>query len=464
MNKPLRYHFVGIGGCGMSGLAQVLAQRGHFVCGSDMQSSAVVDRLGRRGIAVSIGHRSDGVGSNTDCVVVSAAVGDDNPEVLCARQNNIPVLKYAQLLGELSVQMETIAVAGTHGKSTTSGWLAYMLKQAGLDPSFVIGADVEQLGGGSGAGKGNHLVVEACEYDRSFLNLCPETAAILNIEADHLDYYRDIDDIIEAFGDFAGCVKPDGLIIADATDKNTKKALDSAKKQLTGPIEYFNVDGLADWQAEGLKYNKGRGCFDLMYRGKCLGQVALTLAGEHNVANALAVAAMGRHVGLSSELICQGLEKYVGVDRRMSYKGQVAGVVIMDDYAHHPTEIKATLAAMSALYQPRRIWCVFQPHQHSRTRFMLDDFAASFGQADIVLLPDIYFVRDSEQSRKEVNAGQLADKINARGGRADYLGDFESIIQQLCDELHEGDMVITMGAGNVWEVADELIRRLRRNR
>ena len=214
----------------------------------------------------------------------------------------------------------------------------------------------------------------------------------------------------------------------------------------------------------GLKYNRGRGCFDLTYRGRCLGRVGLTLAGEHNVANALAVAAMGRYVGLSDELICHGLEKYVGVDRRMSYKGQVAGVVVMDDYAHHPTEIRATLEAAAALYEPGRIWCVFQPHQHSRTRFMLEDFAASFGQADIVLLPDIYFVRDSEQSRKEVNAGQLADKINARGGRAHYLGDFESIIQQLCDESDEGDMVITMGAGNVWEVADELIRRLRRNR
>ncbi len=454
------YHFVGIGGCGMSGLAQVLHQQGHRVSGSDAQTSTVVERLGRRGISVHIGHHGEQVPPDANCLVVSAAIKDDNPELLQARQRRLPILKYAQLLGRLTRQMHTLAIAGTHGKSTTSGWLAYMLERAGRSPSFVIGADVEQLGGGSGAGHGTSLVVEACEYDRSFLNLHPTAAAILNIERDHLDYYRDLDDIIDAFNAFAGQVKPQGLLVTNADDDSVKAAL----KTIDTRCENFSLTGAADWQADRLSFKDGHGCFELTYRGQALGPVELSVPGRHNVANALAVAALGHHAQLSPRQIRSGLNNYVGVGRRMSYRGEVGGVVILDDYAHHPTEIQTTLEAARNLYQPRRLWCVFQPHQHSRTRFLLEEFAGSFAGADVVLLGDIYFVRDSEATRREISADRLAERITAWGGQAHYLGDFDAIVAHLCREASAGDAVITMGAGDIWKLGDELIRGLGRDR
>ena len=471
------YHFVGLGGCGMSGLAQVLAQKGHQITGSDSQSSEVTENLERAGIRVNIGHRAESVPRDVDCVVVSAAVPENNPEWLQAQEQGVQVYKYAQMLGELSRQMSTLAVAGTHGKSTTSGWLAYVLQQAGMEPSFVIGAEVGQLGGGSGAGKGKHIVVEACEYDRSFLSLRPRVGAILNVELDHLDYYHDINDIVNAFGDFAGLISEDGLLVANGDDDNVVQALSLAGRRdadgalgaggtTNGPTrcEYFSLEDKGDWQVRKLRFEMGQGCFDLVYRGIRLESVKLTLAGVHNVANALAVAAMARSVGVSVEQICAGLEGFTGVDRRLSYKGNVQGVVVLDDYAHHPTEIQTTLEAIAAKYcrseRPGRLWCVFQPHQHSRTRFFLSEFASSFRWADIVLLPDIYFVRESEQLRREVNAGQLADRINENGGEARYMGEFDNIVNTLAREVQAGDVVVTMGAGDVWKVADELICRL----
>jgi len=456
----LSYHFIGIGGCGMSGLAQVLHHRRHKITGSDKESSTVIERLGRRGIHVNIGHRSDGVPADTEYVVISAAIQDDNPELITARQRGLSIYKYSELLGKLSRQMTTLAIAGTHGKSTTSGWLAYMLRQGGMDPSFVIGADVEQLGGGSGAGRGDYLVVEACEYDRSFLNLHPRVAAILNIEADHMDYYRDLDEIIEAFGDFAQMAGPEGLLVANAADKNLKRILDQKKNR----IETFSLHGDdADWRAGQLEFMEGCGHFDLIYGQRGLGRVKLSLPGLHNVANALAVAAMAHEAGLNDQSICLGLENFVGVGRRLSYKGEVGGVVVLDDYAHHPTEIRTTLEAIHGLYHPIRLWCVFQPHQHSRTRFLLSEFASSFGGADVVLLPDIYFVRESEQLRREVNADQLAQQINANKGHAEYLGEFNRILDRLCTETQAGDVVVVMGAGDIWKLADELIYRLGRD-
>jgi len=364
------------------------------------------------------------------------------------------------MMGEISRDMHTLAISGTHGKSTSSGWLAYILKQAGQDPSFVIGAEADQLGGGSGAGSSEHLVVEACEYDRSFLNLHPRAAAILNIERDHLDYYSGLDEIVQAFGQFAQMVSDDGLIVANGSDDNVVEALAGIQT----PCEFFSIEGPAQWQAKNVEFDRGRGRFDLVYQGRTLGRVRLELAGRHNVANALAVAALARHVGLSDLQICAGLEGFTGVARRMTLKGRVNGIVILDDYAHHPTEIKTTLEAIRMRYEPRKLWCVFQPHQHSRTRFLLQEFAGSFGAADIILLPDIYFVRDSEALRREVNAAMLAERIVAEGGEARYLGDFDNIAENLCQNTQAKDVIVTMGAGDVWKLADELVYRLGRDR
>jgi UDP-N-acetylmuramate--alanine ligase len=456
VNQIRHYHFVGIGGCGMSGLAQVLRQHGQQVSGSDQKASGVTDRLRERGIAVAIGHDAGVIPKSVDFMVISAAVKEDNPELVWARRHGVAVYKYAQMLGELSGYISTLAIAGTHGKSTSSGWLAYMLRQAGIDASFVVGANVNQLGAGSGAGAADWLVVEACEYDRSFLNLLPRAAVILNIEADHLDYYRDVPEIIGAFRDFAGRVSSDGLLVVNGKDANVAEAI----RGRAGRCETFNLDGPADWRAENLQFDTGRGIFDLTYQGRILTQVRLKLAGAHNVANALAVSALAREAGLTATQIRVGLEGYEGVGRRMTYKGQAAGVTVLDDYAHHPTEIRVTLEAIRARYQPRRLWCLFQPHQHSRTRFLMKEFALCFQAADVVLLPEIYFVRDSEQLRREVNAEQLAAAIATHGGDARYCGTFDRIRETLAAELRPGDVVVTMGAGDIGNLADELIRRL----
>ncbi|MCK5114941.1 MAG: UDP-N-acetylmuramate--L-alanine ligase, partial [Phycisphaerae bacterium] len=292
------------------------------------------------------------------------------------------------------------------------------------------------------------------------LNLHPAAAAILNIERDHLDYYSGLDEIVRTFGRFAHQIQPEGLLVANADDDNVAEALAG----YAGKCEFFSVEGKARWQAGDLVFEEGCGVFGLLYQGNKLGRLKLTLPGRHNVANALAVAALARHGGLNDQQICTGLENFTGVSRRMTLKGKAANVVVLDDYAHHPTEIKVTLEAIRARFEPRRLWCVFQPHQHSRTRFLLQEFARSFGCADIILLPDIYFVRDSEASRREINAAMLAEVIVGQGGQAHYLGDFERIIDYLGRTVDAGDVVVTMGAGDVWKIADELVSRLGRDR
>jgi len=456
----LAYHFVGIGGCGMSGLAQMLHRRGYRITGSDARASVVTDNLARLGIAVRIGPGSGLLPGGLDAVVASAAVPQDDPDLTLARQQGLRVLKYAQMLGEISTGYETLAVAGTHGKSTTSGWLAYGLHHAGREPNFVVGAEVIQLGAGSGAGRGEHLVVEACEYDRSFLNLQPRAAAILNVEPDHLDYYRDLPEIVDAFGAFAARVDHQGLVVVPAADPNAVQAAACA----TARTESFSLTGPADWQPGRLSFENGHGCFDVLCRGQSLGRVKLSLPGRHNVANALAVAALARHVGLDDPALCAALESFAGVGRRLMFKAVLRGITLLDDYAHHPTEIQVTLEAVRQKYRPRCLWCVFQPHQHSRTRALLQEFAGSFRHADVVLLSDIYFVRDTEASRREITAAMLAERIAAQGGRASYLGDFARIADLLAAQAQDGDVIITMGAGDVGKLADELVARLGRDR
>jgi UDP-N-acetylmuramate--alanine ligase len=455
-SKLKSYHFVGIGGCGMSALGQMLFQRGHAISGSDQVESETTRRLAEEGIQIFGDHRGDHLGERLDALVVSAAVDRDNPEWRRAEAMGVEVVKYAELLGELTGEIDTLAIAGTHGKSTTSGWLSYMLCLAGLDPSYVIGAHVDQLNSASAAGSGDRLVIEACEFDRSFLNFHPQGAAILNIEPDHLDYYRDLEEIIGAFADFSATLPADGYLVANGDDPNVVLAL---KKSLVRP-ETFSLQSEANWWPGDLRFEQGHGHFDLRHNTISLGSVRLSLPGVHNVANALAVAALANHAGLSGGQILRALETFDGVGRRLSFKGQPSGITILDDYAHHPTEIRVTLEAIGAKYQPRRLWCVFQPHQHSRTRFLMDEFASSLAAADRVLLPEIYFVRDSETSCQSVTAETLAKKINSNGGNCKFLGDFQTILDMLIDEVAENDLVVTMGAGDVWKIADELVCRL----
>lgn len=448
-------HMIGVGGCGMSALAQLLLRRGTRVSGSDMRPSAELDRLTQSGARVTTHQRAEAVPGDAELVVASAAIPPDHPELLEAGRRGLPVLKYAQLLGALMSQYDGIAVSGTHGKSTTTAWLTFLLRQAGLDPSFVVGATVAQLGGGSGVGAGPHFIAEACEYDRSFLNLRPRRAAILNIEEDHLDCYPDLAAIRAAFAAFAANVPPDGLVVLNGDDAGCARLADN----IAARVETFGTSS-ADWQALDVVLANGRYTFTVAHRGESLGSVRPYLCGRHNVDNALVVAALAHHCGVAWDHIRAGLTEFRGVRRRLELRGTARGVQVLDDYAHHPTEIRATLLAVRERYNPRRLWCVFQPHQHSRTRFLLKDFARSFARADRVLVPDIYFVRDSERERDLVCAEDLVREIHERGGAAAYVPQFAEVANLLAAETQPGDVVLTMGAGNIWRVADDLVQRL----
>ena len=447
---------VGIGGCGMSGLASLLLHRGARVSGSDMQESPELTRLAQRGAKISTQQRPETVPADADLVVVSAAIPPDHPERLAAQRRGLKVIDYAELLGLVMASREGIAISGTHGKSTTTAWLTYLLKQAGLDPSFVVGASVEQLGGGSGVGDGPHFIAEACEYNRSFLNLTPRRAVILNIEEDHLDCYPDLDAIRDAFAAFAARVPPDGLVVLNAQDAQCR----TIAPGLRAAVQTCGVDDGVTWQAANITLENGHYKFNVRYHGDMQGHVRLGIPGRHNVDNALAVIACAHDCGVPWDSIKAGLAEFRGARRRLELRGEVNGIRVLDDYAHHPTEIRATLHAARERYTPRRLWCVFQPHQHSRTRFLLADFARSFAEADVVVVPDIYFVRDSERERELVSAADLVVQICRNGGWARYVGEFEAIVDLLAPDVQPGDVVLTMGAGNIWKVADELVQRL----
>jgi len=466
-----KFHFIGAGGIGMSGLAKLLIKNKAIVTGSDQTASGVTDRLCQLGADIKIGHNENNLSAETDAVVISAAIKEDNPELKLARKRGYKIKKYARMLGILCNCYDGIAVAGTHGKSTTSGWLTYCLKEAGLEPNFIIGAEITQLGSSSGVGDGKYFVAEACEYDRSFLNLKPKIAAILNIEADHLDYYKNEEEIVDAFGEFALGVKPGGVLIANGTDLNVAKVIGKLPADLR--CETFGLDKSCpfskgrdkkcNFYAQNIQLKDGLYAFDVYHNDELLGATKIALPGRHNILNALAVVAMATGAGLPAQQILQLLPDFTGIDRRLMLKEKIGGVTVLDDYAHHPTEIRASLEAIRERYQPRRIWCVFQPHQYSRTRFLLDDFAESFKLADVTIVPEIYFVRDSQAAKKEINSQILVERMRANGTEAVFIDSFDRICDYLKDNITAGDLVVTMGAGDIWKVADEYIQWLRQN-
>ncbi len=455
------YHFIGIGGVGTSALAAILMKEKAFISGSDMQESNLTDRLSEGGVTVKIGNKAENLPKDLDGVVISAAVKDDNPELLEAKRRHVMIYKYAQMLGLVMDRYKGIAVSGTHGKSTTTGWLVYVMKNLGLDPNFVVGADIMQYQTSCGVGNSDVFIAEACEYDRSFLNLRPQVGIILNIEPDHLDYYSGIDEIVEAFGDFAKGIRSDGVLVVSGEDGNLAKLISQFRRDKH--IVTFGLNDKCDYWARDINLYPDRTEFTCFYKQNEVGKATLKLPGKHNVRNALAVIAAGEAVGLEAAEILRVIGGFEGMDRRLMKKAEINGVTIYDDYAHHPTEIKASLNAMRQRYDGRKIFCIFQPHQYSRTRFLLKDFADSFKLADLTIVPDIYFVRDTEKSRKEVNSQMLADEIKKKGSNAIFINSFESICEFLKTNVKSGNILITMGAGNVWKVADEYIQWLRAN-
>ena len=457
-------HFVGVGGCGMSGLVRMVRQQGAACSGSDLKQSEVIDQLRREGYPIALHQSANTVPPNCDLLIYSAAVSDSHPEVVEANRRRLPIMKYAQAIGQLMLDRTGVAIAGTHGKSTTTSMLSHILIHAGLDPSLIVGAHCGQIGGGWRCGQGNLLVVEACEYDRSFLNLQPTHAVILNVEADHLDVYDSIDQIVGAFTLFASKLPVEGTLLIH--HETPHRQMITAALDCTVQTIGFTSD--ADWHLEveppvhcdqGTQNRKPK--VQLFEYNQSVVDWISPLPGDHMAFNSAVAAVTAHQLGAPWPAISEALASFRGLERRMQRLGQRTVreglVTVVDDYGHHPTEIAATLIALRQHESPKRLICVFQPHQHSRTRFLLDDFSSSFGQADIVIIPDIYFVRDSEHERQSIMATDLVERLCHRKIQAMYLRSFEAITAYLKNHTRAGDLVVTMGAGDVWKVAQQFL-------
>jgi len=443
-------HFVGIGGIGMSGIAEILSNYDLSITGCDAKSSAVTERLVRNGIEVSLGHSAAHVDS-ADLLVVSSAIRPENVEVRRAREVKVPVIRRAEMLGEIMRLKRGVAVAGTHGKTTTSAMAAMVLAEAGLDPTLIVGGILRNLDTSARLGTGEFLVVEADEYDRSFLTLHPNFAVITNIEADHLDCYRDLDDIRQAFAEFAKLVPFYGVVIGCVDDQNVATLLDSIPKR---SVRYGLGEGA--WvRAVNVSFDSGRSRYDLEMYGRTVGTVTLNVPGDHNVRNSLAAMCLAFELDIPFETAAAGLEKFRGVERRFQILGETSGAIVVDDYAHHPTEIRATLEAARQSFPSRRIVALFQPHLFSRTRDFFDGFAEALQIADLAFITAIYPAR--EEPIEGVTAGLITDAALRRGATITLLDlDKSELPDHFRSLLGEGDLFITMGAGDVNEVAQHL--------
>lgn len=447
-------HFVGIGGCGMSGLSRLVRAAGAQVTGTDLSASTTTDALVADGIAVTLDQSAATVPAGCEVLVISAAVREDHPEVAEARRRGVEVLKYAQMLGRLMIGRTGVAIAGTHGKSSTTAMLAHIMIQCGRDPSFIVGATCEQIGGGCRVGRPDLLIAEACEYDRSFHNYHPTHGVVLNVEEDHLDLYKGLEEIVEAFRVFARQIDRSGsLLIGHESAQRTAVAAGLGCR-----VETIGFAPQADWQV--LIDRNGAGPLQrvtVKHKRKAVCAFECFMPGDHMGYNAAAAAVTAHRLGCAWDEIAAALATFRGLDRRMQLLGQRHGVNVIDDYGHHPTEVDATLRALRTHYRPEqqggRLICVFQPHQHSRTRFLLDQFAASFSPADVVIVPHIYFVRDSEADRRAVSAADLVHKLQQRGVLAVHIDDFADIQTFLKNHCRPGDLLVVMGAGPVWQIA-----------
>lgn len=449
-------YFIGIGGIGMSAVARILINEGCVVEGSDVRSSSLTSTLEKMGARINTKQDGSFMTSETNMVVISAAISEDNPDLKTARKLGIKVVKYSQILGSLMKGKHGIAISGTHGKTTTSALVSTILKTAGLDPTFIIGGEVPDIGGNAHLGKGNLFVAEACEYDRSFLNLAPQVGVITNIEEDHLDYYENIEKIIHAFGDFASLISKEGLLVASKHDANVAIAAQRAKCN----VETYSLDNSSDWCGEVVSVGNGTNRFRVYRRGVFFDDFLLKIPGSHNVLNALAATAVCTFIGVNKDSIKAALASFGGANRRFQIIGVKNDITVIDDYAHHPTEIRVTLRAARELYPQKKIWCVFQPHQHSRTRHLLKGFAKSFQSADKVILADIYASRDNDYEKTAMNSIRLYEETRNAGMDVKYIPQLSDIANVLSVMVKSGDVVITMGAGDVWKIAYDLVSKL----
>lgn len=453
--KVKRIHFVGIGGIGMSGIAEVLLNLGYKISGSDVVSSETTRRLRNMGAQVAIGHAPDNIG-NADVVVTSTAVKADNPEVLEAHRKNVPVIPRAEMLAELLKMKFSIAVSGSHGKTSTTSMLSAILAQGGLDPTMVIGGKLASIGSNARLGDGDIIVAEADESDGSFLKLSPVIAAITNIDREHLDYYPGIEEIKTAFLTFANIVPFYGCTVICIDDENVRSIAGSIKRR----VITYGIDDPADYRASDIQLLETKTVYRLSYRGEDLGEIKLTVPGLFNVYNSLAAIAIGRELGLDTDTIREGLAAFTGVQRRLELKGQVGGITVVDDYGHHPTEIMATLSAARQRWKGRLI-VVFQPHRFTRTRALFDEFSRSFQDADVLIVNDIYPA--SEEPIAGINSAALWAAIKENGHPCvEYIAQKQKTVDYLMSQARPGDTIITLGAGGVYKTGEAFLERMKK--
>ncbi len=450
--KPIHVHFIGIGGISMSGLAEILLKENFTISGSDSNPSALTEHLIALGANVFYPQKAENIISGIDVVVYTAAIKEDNPEFAEAKSQGLPMLSRAELLGQLMTNYETpIAVAGTHGKTTTTSMLTHVLLEADTDPTISVGGILHAIGGNIRVGNSDVFVTEACEYTNSFLNFLPKIGIILNVEEDHMDFFKDIDDIRSSFHRFAALLPKDGALVIN-------KNID-AKTTITDGLDCkvitYSETQAADYSAANISFDElGNASFDLLKGGVFADRIALSVAGNHNVSNALSVIAVADLLEIPLATIKTGIFSFTGTDRRFQYKGETNGFTIIDDYAHHPTEIRATLTSAKN-YPHREIWCVFQPHTYTRTKAFFHEFAEALALADHVILADIYAARETDTLGMTSEA--LAGEIRKLGGDAYYLSSFEKIENFVLEKVIHGDLLITMGAGDVVNIGEALL-------
>ncbi len=452
-NKPARLHFIGIGGISMSGFAELLTSKGFRITGSDTHDSDITEHLESLGIQIFYGQKASNIPEDTDLVVYTAAISEDNPEYVEAKRRNLPMMVRAEMIGQIMKNYSNaIAVSGTHGKTTVTSMLSYIYLAADLDPTISVGGILDAIGGNIRIGESQNWIMEACEYTNSFLSFHPTTGIILNIEADHLDFFKDINDIRKSFRAFAELLPPHGLLVINTSIDNYEEISGNLKCKV---VTYSIDDHNADVYADNITFNdNGCGSYDLHINGVLKGHITLNVTGLHNISNSLAAIAAAYTQNIGLDTISRGLSGFTGANRRFQKKGEVAGITIIDDYAHHPSEIKATLTAAAA-YPHNNLWVVFQPHTYTRTRAFLREFAEALTLADNVIITDIYAAR--EQDPGDISSIDIVNEMELLGKKAYYISSFDDIENFILKNLVNGDMLITMGAGDVVTIGEELL-------
>ena len=453
--KKYHIHFVGIGGIGMSGIAELLLNLGYKVSGSDLKTSDITDHLQALGGTIFAGHQADQI-SGADVVVTSSAVRRDNPEVQAAEHASIPVIPRAEMLAELMRLKYSVAIAGAHGKTTTTSIVAAVLARGGLDPTVVIGGKLKSIGSNAVLGQGDFIVAEADESDGSFLKFSPAIAVVTNIDREHLDFYPDMDAIKSVFLNFIDRIPFYGLAVLCLDNEPIQDLIPQIKKRYTT----YGMNAQADFQIRDVAFEKRQSRFTVTHQGKKLGRITLNLPGLHNVYNATASIAVGIELDVPFAAIKSALETIEGVQRRMEIKGEVDGITVVDDYGHHPTEIKSTLQALEKCWPDQRKVVVFQPHRYSRTRALFDDFTRAFYQCDVLLVLPIYAA--SEQEIEGVSGQLLCEGIQAHGHKeVIFTAEMKTAVDYLKKNLTSGDILLTLGAGDVWKVGEQVLQELK---